>query len=148
MRWLAIAVGGLLILGHYQLETSEILQKKFKRMETMYINPFIRKSYIFPSPEGTPRGKISLLWWIKYVCDDFLWILTFFVSALAAYFYSFRLFRIFCLYFLYHCFDHFMLWYDYRTTHWTYHALNIVSFFCIVVMFLPDKKQGLVKSMR
>ena len=79
-------------------------------------------------------------------CVEFLWCLTFFVLAKIAYRYNFRLFLIGCIFFLYHVVDWFMMWYDYKTSQLFYWFLNGAIVLSIIALFIPEKKQGVVKS--
>lgn len=143
MRRLTIWLAVLLILGHLLTEASIVLELTFPYLKTVYIHPFISKSYQFPYPEG-----VNILWWVYYCTQDFLWMTTFFVGCIISVQYSFRIFRVCCVFFAYHVADHFLLWYNYKSGYFAYWLMIASIAFSIVMMFLPDKKQGLVKSMR
>jgi hypothetical protein len=132
----------LLIIGHAQTEIAELLLRVRPSLAKVYIQPFI--NYTWPHDE---RG-VSLIWWVKYCSDDLLWVITYFVLARVAALYSFRLFCITALWFIYHLFDSFMLWYDYRTSHWLYWVLVAGIATTIAFMFLPEKKTGRIISMK
>lgn len=137
----------LLIFGHYQLETSEILEKKYPWMAETYINPFWDDDYVFPVIEGQPAG-IRLTWWIKTVTDDVLWIIAFFIMCAVTRHYSFRLFRVCALWLLFHFVDAIMLWWNYRSEHWCYYLMDVTIFLCILSMFLPERERAVVKNLK
>lgn len=60
--------------------------------------------------------------------------------------YSFRMFTIAGLWFMYHIFDAFMLWYNYRQSEWTYIVAVSLITATTVLLFLPERKTGQVKS--
>lgn len=132
----------LLILGHALLELAELLQRIRPSIVNVYIKPFI--NYTWPHDN---RG-ISLIWWVKYCTDSFLYIIVFFVMARVAAVYSFRLFIICGIWFLYHLFDGFMLWYNYRTSHWLYWVIVAGAALSIGSLFLPEKRAGKVVSLK
>lgn len=130
----------LLIIGHFQLETAEIAERLW--LSGIYVHPFIRSSYHWYDDKG-----VNLLWWIKYVCDDILWIITYLILTLVARKYSYRLFLVCSVFLGYHIFDHFMLWYDYRSSHWLYWLELLTDGICLLLFFIiKDKKTGTIKS--
>jgi hypothetical protein len=133
----------LLIVGHVSTEAGAILHKFYDELYLIKINPWLDKSYVF---YGDKQG-ISIIWWVKECCNDFLYICTYFVVSISAAAYSFRLFRVAGLFFIYHVISHFLLWYNFRTTYEVYWLLNITIIACIVAMFIPDRKTGRVVGM-
>lgn len=128
----------LLIIGHLQLETSEVLAKVWPGFSSVKVKPFI--NYQWPhDAEGIP-----LDWWVKYCTDSMLFVIVFFVLCRVAMEYSYRLFRVSAILFVYHLFDHFMLWYNYRTSHWAYWVFIVAVVACVVAMFLPDRRGKVV----
>lgn len=107
------------------------------------IDPFLSPSYEFPGGEG-----IDLYWWVKWVTDDMLWCITFFVMAKVAYQVSYRLFLVAWTFFCYHVIDHFMLWWNYKTSYWLYWFLAAAIVATICLLFAPEKKQAIVKSLK
>lgn len=143
MKWIITIIAILLIFGHFQTSIAARAAKIWPELKTTNIKPFIRKSYEFPIKEG-----INVLWWIKYCCEDFLWIITMFCFAKVSYIVSFRLFLVCCVFFIYHLVDGFMLWYDYKTSSGLYWLLDIACFLSVLLLFFPDKKTAIIKSMK
>jgi hypothetical protein len=142
MRKLTIGLAVILILGHLLTEASIVLELTFPYLKTVYIHPFISRSYQFPYPEG-----INILWWVYYCTQDFLWMTTFFVACIISVQYSFRIFRVCCVFFTYHAVDHFLLWYNYKSGYLAY-WLMLLSIVCSIVMiFIPEKKRASIKYM-
>lgn len=135
----------LLILGHVSLEAGALMERFFAGYGERKINPFLDSSYVFPVNAGEESG-IRLKWWVYYVTNDFLWVIAFFVLCKLALSYSYRLFRVCAMYLIYHLIDHFMLWYNYRSSEWVYYVLNGMIIISIMVMIIPEKKQAVVKS--
>lgn len=105
------------------------------------VHPFI--NYTWPhDAEGIP-----ILWWVKYCTDDFQWVLTMFVLTKVAAKYSFRMFQVAGVWFMYHVFDSFMLWYNYRQSNWLYWVVLLAIVVSTVLVFLPERRTGQVKSM-
>lgn len=146
MKHFSIAIAVLLILSHVTLESAELLEHLFYGLSNQYINPFLNPSYHFPVIKGQPEG-IRLVWWVKYVCDDFLLIATFFAMSVISYKVSWRLFRVSVVFFVYHLVDHFLLWWDYRSSHLVYWIMGISYIIAILLIFMPERKQGRLKSM-
>lgn len=138
-----IFIAALLLIGHIQLETAELLELFFPADVNVSVNPFWDKNYQFPIKEG-----IVLKWWIKYVCDDLLYIIYSFSAAYVAGKMSRRLFKICGLFFGYHVIDHILLWYNYRSVGWYYWILAAVMAFWILFILLPEQKQAILKSMK
>lgn len=141
MRKLTIILCVMLIAGHILTELGSVLYLIY-RPKAWTIDPFLSPSYEFPGGKG-----IDLYWWIKWVTDDMLWCITFFVLAKVAYQYSFRLFLVGCIFFMYHLIDHFMLWWNYKTSYWLYWILIVASILSVMALFRPEKKQGIIKSL-
>lgn len=131
-----------MIVGHLLLEAGALYQK-FNNYEPLYIDPFLSGTYEWYDSKG-----ISAYWWLQLNCIEFLWCSTFFILAKVAFQYSFRLFLIGFIFFLYHLVDWFMMWYDYKTSVLFYWFLNTAVILCIGVLFLPDKKQAVIKSFK
>lgn len=142
MKKITIILCSLLIAGHLLTELGSVLYL-INRPKTWHIDPFLSPSYEFPGGEG-----IDLYWWIKWVTDDLLWCITFFVLAKIAYQVSFRLFLVGSVFFLYHAIDHFMLWWNYKTSYWMYWVMITAVIATIASLFMPEKKQGIIKSLQ
>lgn len=142
MKRFSILICVFLIFGHLLLEAGAAYQK-YKGFERIYINPFLSGSYEWYDSKG-----IDIYYWVQMNCTEFLWCVSFFVLAMIAYQYSFRLFRVGLIFFSYHVIDWFMLWYDYKTSNLFYVYLNGAILISIIVLFFPEKKQGAIKSMQ
>lgn len=142
MKHLTIILCILLITGHLLTEMGSVFYLMYKPT-IYYINPFLSPTYEFSNPKG-----IDLYWWIKYVTEDLLWCVTFFVLAKVAYQYSFRLFMVASIFFAYHVVDGFMLWWNYKTSYWLYWVLYGAVILCILSLFAPEKRQGILKSLQ
>lgn len=142
MRTFSIIICILLIFGHGLLESGALLQR-YNNYTPVYIDPFWSPDYKWFDQKG-----ISFYHWVQMNCVEFLWCTTFFVLAKVAYKYSFRLFLIGCVFFIYHVIDWFMLWWDYKTSYLFYWFLNGAIVMAIVSLFAPEKKQGIIKSLR
>lgn len=142
MKKLTVILCALLIVGHMLTELGSILYLVY-RPQAWRIDPFLDSDYEFPGGEG-----IDLYWWIKWVTDDLLWCITYFVLAKIAYQYSFRLFLIGSIFFLYHVIDHFMLWWNYKTSYWLYWIMLAAIIGTIASLFAPEKKQAIIKSLQ
>lgn len=142
MRRYTLFIAVLLIAGHLSLEFGELLEKLFPEYAEMRIDPFWDSSYEFPGGQGIP-----LKWWVYYVSNDFLWVVVMFALTIVSGQYSFRLFRVCFIFFLYHIFDHLLMWYNYRSTHWVYWLMGIFYTAAVISMFFPEKKTAVIKSM-
>jgi hypothetical protein len=147
MKWAAIILSVLLMLGHLSTELASGLEYLYNG-QVFYIKPFLDPNYDFPEIIGTPDGTINFYWWIKYVADDFLWVITFFVMAQVAKMYSFRIFRVACIFFAYHVFDMAMNVWNFKSYHWMYVIIYVVVGLCLIALFIPEKKQAIVKSIK
>lgn len=130
----------LLIIGHLLTESGTIVWELNHRKQA-YVNPFLSPYYKWHDAKG-----IDLYWWIKYVFDDVLWCTVFFVLAKVSYQYSFRLFLVGCIWFAYHVFDLAMLWWNFKTSYWLYWVIYGTVILCLFSLFVPEKKQAIVKS--
>jgi hypothetical protein len=146
VRKFSIFIAALLIVGHLSLEFGELLEHVFPRIADMRIDPFFDKSYVFPVAPGQPPG-IPLKWWIYYVTNDFLWVLVMFALCIVSGQYSYRLFRVCAVFFIYHIADHFLMWYNYRSTHAVYWLMAVAYIAAVVMLFIPDRKTGRVVGM-
>lgn len=137
----------LLLIGHIQLETAEVMEKFYPADMNVYINPFWDSGYKFPVCHGCKPG-IQLKWWIKYVCDDLLYIIYSFCIAYVAGKMNRRLFKICGLFFAYHVIDHLLLWYNYRSVGWYYWVIGIVMIAWTILIIIPNKKGAPLKSIK
>lgn len=142
MRKFTIVISVFLIFGHLLLEAGAAYQK-FNKYKPLHIHPFWSKTYKWYDVKG-----ISAYHWLQMNCIEFLWCATFFILAKIAYLYSFRIFLVGCIFFLYHIIDWFMLWYDYKTSVLFYYFLNAAVLIAIIMLFVPDKRQAIIKSMQ
>lgn len=141
-------IGIVLIVGHLIPEFGELLEKfkATKGLGELKINPFWDKGYVFPVYEGEAPG-IKLKWFISYWGTDFLFIIAFGLLAYSFEKFSYKLFLIGGIYLLYHIFDHLMLWWDFKSTHWLQwvaHGVNITA--TLILIFKKEKHQAILKS--
>lgn len=142
MRGLTIISTVILGVGHLLTEGGTFSWVTSGK-QPVYVQPFLSPSYKWYDPNG-----IDLHWFIKYVTTDLLFCMTFFVLAKIAYRFSFRLFLIGITWFLYHCFDLFMLWWNFKTSYWLYLITYVAITATIVSLFVPEKRQAIVKSIK
>jgi hypothetical protein len=142
MKRLTIILCVLLIVGHLLTELGSVLYL-INRPKSWRIDPFLSPWYEFPGGQG-----IDVYWWIKWVTDDLLWCITFFTLAKVSYQFSFRLFLVACIFFLYHVIDSFMLWWNYKTSYWLYWVMIAAVILTIISLFMPEKKQAIIKSLK
>jgi len=116
----------------------------FPQMAYIKINPWLDRSYVF---YGDKDG-IYMLWFLKALFNELTDVATFFVIAKVAYQFSYRLFLIAWIFFGYQVFDAVMLWVNYKTSYWMYWVLNAVIIAGVVIIFLPEKKRAIVKSIK
>lgn len=141
MRWLKIILCVLLGLSHLLLESGAFI-RWVNDFKTVKINPFKSPWYTWPYPDG-----ISLYHWVQMNAVEFMICTTYFCLAKVAVQYSFQLFRVALIFFFYHAIDWAMLWWDYKTSVWFYYLLNGTIIIAIVSMFIPEKKQAIIKSL-
>lgn len=98
------------------------------------IHPFINARYVAAHPDG-----IKLNWWVVYCATDFLLISVHVLLVIMATRISRKLTTICAVYLLYHIFDHFFLWYDYKTNHSLYLIENITTAACVIVLAWPSR---------
>jgi hypothetical protein len=120
----------MLAIGHFIPELANILFYFYPALGTLEIQPF------FGSTE-----KMLALWYLKYLCEDILWLLVMFLLCKLAYQYSFRLFRVCCLYFAYHTFDFIMLIYNFRRSAWIYWVVVGVTLIATALIGFPERKK-------
>lgn len=142
MRKVTIISTVILGAGHLLTEAGTV-SYKLSGGEPVYVNPFLSPSYKWYDPKG-----IDLHWFIKYVTTDFLFCLAFFVLAKVAYRFSFRLFLVGFIWFVYHCIDLFMLWWDFKTSYWLYIVMYAAVTGTIISLFVPEKQQAIIKSLK
>ncbi len=142
MKKVIWVVGFLLVIGHIQLEFSSWYYKIFGSKN---IYPVIKSSEMF---DWYHQKGISIEWWIKMVSDDFLSIITFAAMAIVLKRFSHRLYLISIVFLSYHVFDHFMLWYNYKTSWWLYIVELLADIIAVIILVkVKDKKQAVVKSL-
>lgn len=136
-------IGLLLLFAHLQLISGVAIEWVYG-IGVKHIKPIISKSF---KPEWYQYG-ISLAWWVSYNSDCLLNILTYVVLALVAKKYSYRLYLMSLVFVGYHCFDGFMLWYDYRQSHWAYFVEMTFDVIALLVLkFVKERNQAVVKSL-
>jgi hypothetical protein len=147
VKWAITIIAILLIVGHFQTSISARIVKIWPELSTKYIKPVINP------PKGKSfdwyrqSGGINILWWLKYNCEEFLWVIVFYCFAMIARLVSFRVFMICCVFFIYHLIDWFCLWYDYKTSSLSHWGLDIFCLVSVICLFFREQKLAIVKSM-
>lgn len=108
-----------------------------------YIHPFINKEYADAHPKG-----MLINWWMVYCANDYLLISVHVVLVIMAQKISSKLATIASIYLIYHLFDHFFLWYDYKTNHSLYLIENMSDIFCVIVLLWPMRKDPKLKIVK
>lgn len=147
MKKITIFLSVLLILGHLSGEAWRLFYWIFDGKD-IYFDPFLDPNYSFPEEPGRPDGTINLYWWVKYISDDFLWCITFFVMAKIAVMFSYRMFIVACVFFAYHVFDIANFLWNFKQYPWIYAAVYSAAILAIVGLFMPEKKRAIIKSLQ
>lgn len=140
--WISI----VLLVSHLLLETSEIIERIWPSLKSMYVYPVISSSF---QPEWYTKSGINILWWVKYNSDDIVWCISYLTMARIAFEYSFRLFLIIGLFFLYHVADTLMLWWNFKSYHWFYWiVIGIIIVSVIIIIYPVKNKQAVIKQFK
>lgn len=139
-----IYISVVLIFAHVLLEAGELSERFWPDFANKIIRPIQSNSF---HPKWYVDDGIYMSWWIKMNCDDLVWIMTFMMMATVALKYSEKLFFICFLFFGYHVLDYFMLWWDYKTSHWVYWILNGLIAISVIILIVPIKdKTAIIKK--
>lgn len=133
---LVTVVGILLIIAHVLTEVHGFAWDLWPEINAINLDLFWSSSF---------KLKISLHWWIKYLCDDFFIVICFFVMAKISYQYSVRIYMICLVYFLYHIADSICFMYNYKQDRTIYSILLYCSIASTLILISPEKKMHLVK---
>lgn len=144
MKWPIRIIAATLIFAFLQSNAAAWIEVAYPDLAGVYVMPFIRDSYVWP---GDPRG-VNILWWIKYNSNDIQLLIVTVCLTKIAYYTSKRLFSIGLIFCVYCLLDYFMLWYDYKQTSRMYHFMTIASIITVLLLFLPEKKTGEIKSLK
>lgn len=129
MKRFIIFIAVLLIVGHMFTYSSAILSQ-------IYPEIMSKKANLFKH-----GGVVMEYWWyIKFTCDDFLWVITFFALTTIAYRYSVRLAMVSFIFLLYHLFDGIMFWDNYKSSKWEERGLMIAVIISVIFLVIPAKK--------
>lgn len=128
-----------LILAHAGTESYMIIWKIWEESANIKALWFIDNSSV---PDG-----LSVLWYIKYMSDDILWVTTYMCFARVAYQYSLKIFLIVSIFVLYHLLDTIMFFVNFKSSHWLYIVLLGMNAAALVLVFLPMKPKAKVVSM-
>lgn len=138
MKRFTLIIAILLIIGHALTELHSYLLAAYPQLATKEVDPFLKKDF---------KQPILFLWYIKFMTEGALWMITYFCMALVSYRYSLKLFLIVTVYFFYHAIDQFLFAYDYKRSYMTYWALLSISISVIIILVWPIKKKtGIYKS--
>lgn len=141
MKAFTITICVLLIFSHLMLESGAGLQI-LNHYERAYLNPFWSPWYEWPYEQG-----ISYYHWMQMNAVELMICTVLFCFAKVAKKVSHKVFLIAFIFFWYHVIDWFMMWWDYKTSNWFYVFLNGAIIVSIVCLFIPEKKQGIIKSL-
>lgn len=136
MKGFVKAVCWLLIIGHLLTESYIIVWKLYPDTATIMLQPF------FKSPV-----KISVLWYIKDLADELLWVITYYVMAQIAYRYSKLLFSVISIFFFYHLVDSFMYVYSYKNLRWLYVVMLLIDIAAVLTILFYKPKEKNYKSL-
>ncbi len=139
MKQLTILLAAFLTVGHLLTEAASFLGNWVPSTRTIILHPF----------PGTDM-EISMLWYVKFMFDDLLWIIVMLVLCKVTYQYSIRLFRACCVFFLYHLIDMVLFMYNYKQFHNFYLLMIMACVIAVVAILYPSKKrevEGNVKSL-
>ena len=134
-----LIIGVLLIIAHGFSELSEVFERLGYGNQQVW--PMINCDlpwYI--------SGGINELWWIKYNTDSAMVTAVLLATVLISAMVSRRIMWIAIIWLSYHLFDWFMLWYDYRQSHWTYWILILDAAVSVAVL-VKVKDRPKVKSL-
>lgn len=135
-------IAGVLILLHWLFELPEWMNNHYDKTANKYIWPFIKPGYKFYNPKG-----IKIKHWIHECAVDTLFITLTIMLLFMALKIDRKLATIFALFLMYHCFDYFMLWWDYKDSYDLYFNMNITDLLVIVVvLWQGDPKMRVVPS--
>lgn len=139
MKRKIIILAILLIAGHCTTEFYHII----RWCDGEYIN---KELDLFLSPHF--KMKLNVVYYAKFMADDLLFCISFYVLAQIAYEYSIKIFWIAWVYFIYHVIDSFMFWWDYKTNYSLYYFLLAAVVVSTIILILPLKqKKSIYKSM-
>lgn len=129
----------LLIAGHCSTEFYHIVR---------WIDPgYLDKNIdLFLSPSF--KMELNVVYYAKFMADDVLFCISFYVIAQIAYEYSIKIFWIGWIYFLYHVVDSFLFWWNYKTGYAVYCVMLAAVVLSTIILILPIKeRKGIYKSM-
>jgi hypothetical protein len=138
-----ITIGVLLIaFAFLQLESFKILELGWPAVAYREYYPFIDPDYSFPA-----GYKLTAVWWWKLCSIDLKNLILMPVVAWLFWPFSRKLGSVFVSYSLYYITDHFMLWYNYRSSEWVYLVENACIILSIILLFVVRERRGKVKSL-
>lgn len=119
----------MLLIGHVLTESYIVFWRIWPWLaKTNADNLFIDKS---------AKPGVTILWFIKIMCDGLLWCTVFYVMAQMAKNYSRKLFLMACLFFAYHCFDLFMHVYNFASARWLYIVMLAIDAVALGLVIWP-----------
>lgn len=104
--------------------------------------PFIRAN-LFLDHTAMPGG-IEVGWYVKYVTDHIVWVVTFSVMATLAFRISRKMFIVASLFGVYHLFDFIMFLVNFNQSWWLYYFLFSVLGLSVIFLFIPMKEKAKV----
>lgn len=138
MKKLTFGIALALIVAHLLTESYMIVWKIWEESATIKATLFIDNSSV---PDG-----LSILWYIKYLSDDLLWVITYICFARIAYQYSLKMFLIISIFTIYHIIDMAMFCINFKSSRWLYLVLMGLDIIALIIIFLPIKNKAKVIS--
>lgn len=93
-------------------------------------------------------GGIEIGWYIKYVTDHIVWIVTFSVMASLAFKMSKKMFIVSSLFGIYHLLDFIMFLINFNQSWWLYYTLFSVLGLSVIFLFIPLKETAKIVSLK
>lgn len=138
MKKFTIIIAILLFIGHALTELHSYLLASYPELATKEIDPFLKRDF---------KQPILFLWYVKFMTEGLLWLITYFCMACISYKYSPKLFLIVTVYFFYHAVDQVLFAYDYKRGYMTYWALLSISLSVLIILLWPMKKKAIYRAM-
>lgn len=111
----------LLIAAHLVAEIPSVLYLHFYSWSSVPVNWILHFQY-----------PMARFWNIRFVCEDFLFVVVFFSMAWSVKHPDNKLFFVGSVFTFYHFIDSLLFWYDFKTSYFTYWLLLLTLVTCIV----------------
>jgi len=132
-----VLIGSVLVaIAFLQMESFKILEYWWPKVAYREYYPFIDKDYHFPA-----GYKLTVVWWWKLCSIDLKNLILMAVIAWLFWEFSRKLGSLFMCYLFYYLTDHFLLWYNYRSSEWIYMVENgCIILSIMLVVFVKDNR--------